>query len=131
MNGPITFSTGSDFKKTRKFLESVTNRNIIYSVLDQYGKKGVDILMNATPKRTGATALSWTYRIVMDEKSVGLEWLNSNMANDGVTPVAILIQMGHGTRNGGYVQPYDYINPSMAPLFDEVTEAISRVVKSL
>lgn len=87
--------------------------------------------MNATPKRTGATALSWTYRIVMDEKSVGLEWLNSNMANDGVTPVAILIQMGHGTRNGGYVQPYDYINPSMAPLFDEVTEAISRVVKSL
>lgn len=131
MNGPIIFSTGSDFKKTRKFLESVTNRNIIYSVLDQYGKKGVDILMNATPKRTGATALSWTYRIVMDEKSVGLEWLNSNMANDGVTPVAILIQMGHGTRNGGYVQPYDYINPSMAPLFDEVTEAISRVVKSL
>lgn len=130
MRGLVTFSTGADFKKTRKFLEAIRKRRI-YDTLDEYGKKGVRLLQESTPKRTGLTAASWSYRVVMEDKSVGIEWLNSNMANDGVTPVAILIQMGHGTRNGGYVQPNDYINPTMGPLFDEITNKIAEVVRSL
>ena len=130
MRGLVTFSTGADFKKTRKFLEAIRKRRI-YDTLDEYGKKGVRLLQESTPKRTGLTAASWSYRVVIEEKSVGIEWLNSNMANDGVTPVAILIQMGHGTRNGGDVQPNDYINPTMGPLFDEITNKIAEVVRSL
>lgn len=130
MRGLVTFSTGADFKKTRKFLEAIRKRRI-YDTLDEYGKKGVRLLQESTPKRTGLTAASWSYRVVIEEKSVGIEWLNSNMANDGITPVAILIQMGHGTRNGGYVQPNDYINPTMGPLFDEITNKIAEVVRSL
>lgn len=130
MAGLITFNTGTDFKKTIKFLEAVRDRRI-YNILDEYGKKGVEVLREATPKKTGLTSESWSYRIVMEPNSVGIEWLNSNMANDGTTPVAILIQMGHGTRNGGYVPPTDYINPAMNPLFNEITDRISEAVRSL
>lgn len=130
MAGLVTFNTGTDFKKTFKFLESIRERRI-FTILDDYGKKGVSVLQAATPKRTGLTADSWSYRVIMEPNSVGIEWMNSNMAGDGRTPVAILIQMGHGTRNGGYVQPNDYINPAMNPLFDEITEKVSEVVRSL
>lgn len=130
MRGLITFDAGADFKKTAKFLESIRERRI-YKILDEYGKKGVSLLRASTPRRTGATAESWDYRVVMEEGSVGIEWTNSNMADDGQTPVAILIQMGHGTRNGGYVPPTDYINPTMGPLFDEITDKIAEAVRSL
>lgn len=126
----ITFDRGVEFKNTLKFLEAIRDRRI-YSILDKYGKKGVDLLSSATPKRTGKTAESWGYNIVMENGRVGIEWTNTNMGSDGRTPVAILIQMGHGTKNGGYVPPIDYINPVMAPLFDELTEEISKVVTML
>lgn len=112
------------------FLRSIRERQM-YKILDEYGQKGVSALRSATPKRTGATADSWDYNIVMNQKEVGIEWTNSNMAGDGTTPVAILIQLGHGTRNGGYVPPKDYINPAMRPLFNELAERISEVVRSL
>jgi hypothetical protein len=130
MSGLVKFTHKGDFKKTLKFLENIKSKKI-YTILDQYGQKGVDLLKASTPIRTGKTAASWSYRVVMEGDSVGIEWLNSNMANDGKTPVAILIQMGHGTRTGGYVPPRDYINPAMKPLFDEIVQAIDKAVKAL
>ena len=130
MRGLVKFTHTGDFKKTEKFLEAIKTRQI-YKILDKYGQKGVSILQENTPKRTGETANSWSYRVVYEGDIIGLEWLNSKMGNDGKTPVAILIQMGHGTRTGGYVPPVDYINPSMKPLFDDIVEAISKAVRTL
>lgn len=130
MSGLVKFTHKGDFKKTSKFLEEIKSKRI-YTILDQYGQKGVELLEANTPIKTGKTASSWSYRVVMEGNSIGIEWLNSNMANDGKTPVAILIQMGHGTRTGGYVPPRDYINPVMKPLFDEIVQAIDKAVKAL
>lgn len=130
MSGLVTFDKGVEFKDTFKFLEAIRDRRIS-SILDEYGRKGVDLLREATPKRTGTTANSWDYRVVMEPGHVGLEWINTNKGNDGQTPVAVLIQFGHGTRNGGWVAPVDYINPVMNPLFDELVEEISKVVTTL
>lgn len=128
--GLVTFNRGVDFKKTFSFLEAIRDK-IIYRILDNYGKKGVELLRDATPKRTGKTSESWSYQITMSDGHVSLEWFNSNMGNDGITPIAILIQMGHGTRTGGYVQPNDYINPVMTPLLDELVEEMAKVVTML
>lgn len=130
MSGLIKFSVEGDLSKTERFLLGLKSRQI-YKMLDIYGKKGVEALRASTPKRTGATANSWSYRVVMEHGEVGIEWLNSNKADDGRTPVAILIQMGHGTGTGGYVPPVDFINPTMQPLFDEIVAAIEKAVKSL
>ena len=126
----IKFSHKGDLKKTDRFLRRIKSRDF-YQLLSSYGEKGVSLLSESTPRRTGATAGSWSYAVIMEDRTVGIEWYNSNLANDGRTPVAILIQMGHGTKNGGYVQPVDYINPCMQPLFDEITKAIDRAVKNL
>lgn len=126
----IEFKHSGEFKRTYRFLEAIREKRI-YKILNTYGAKGVQLLSNSTPMRTGTTAHSWSYRVVMEGNLVGIEWLNSNMASDGRTPVAILIQMGHGTRTGGYVPPRDFINPAMKPLFDDVVRAIDGAVKSL
>lgn len=125
--GLIVFKKGVEFKKTFKFLESIREMRI-YNILDRYGKEGVELLKAATPVDTGTTAASWSYKVTMEDKRARLEWFNSNMGSDGKTPVAILIQMGHGTRNGGYVPPTDYINPVIASLYDELVEELSKVV---
>lgn len=118
-----------NWRKTYKFLEAIRQKRM-YSILNAYGEKGVSLLSAATPVRTGATAAAWYYTITMSDSEVGIEWHNNRMANDGRTPVAILIQMGHGTRNGGYVPPKDFINPAMKPLFDEIADAVWKVVTS-
>lgn len=130
MSGLVKFTHQGDFKKTEKWLNAIKKKQI-YSILDKYGQEGVELLKAATPKRTGATANAWSYRIEMEPNHVTIEWLNTNKGNDGKTPIALLIQLGHGTRNGGYVPPTDYINPAMKPLFDEIVQAIDKAVKSL
>lgn len=102
----------------------------IRSLFNEYGNRIVSELQSNTPKRTGATAASWYYEIVQDSDNLSLEIHNDHMGDDGKTPVAILIQMGHGTRTGGYVPPNDYINPVIEPLFKELSEKITEVVKS-
>ena len=84
----ITRTYTGDFRKTYSFLKSIKEKRI-YAVLDQYGQKGVDLLMDATPKRTGVTAASWTYKKEVSEERISLEWRNTNMADDGKTPVVI------------------------------------------
>lgn len=105
--------------KTEKFLKHAGKRNLD-AVLDRYGAKGVAALAAATPKKTGKTAESWSYKITKGKESIAIAWSNANIV-DGV-PIAVILQYGHGTRNGGYVQGVDYINPAMRPIFDEIAQ---------
>lgn len=123
----ITFVQKGDFGSTKNFLKALENRDFA-NVLDAYGAKGVAALKAATPKDTGETASHWDYRIIESDSSVAIEWTN-DYAPYGV-PVAILIQYGHGTRNGGYVKGIDYINPALKPIFDEIAEGVWKEVTS-
>lgn len=123
----IKFKQKGDFSKLTNFLEKAKGA-IKISTLDKYGKEGVAALSSATPKDSGLTASSWYYEIVNNNGSITLEFKNSNIQN-GV-PIAIILQYGHGTRNGGWVQGQDYINPAVKPIFDKIAkEAWKEVTK--
>lgn len=109
-----------DFKKTEKFLDGVRVWNP-RSLLKRYGEAGVRALQVATPKDTGETANSWGYEIETSRDGARVIWTNSNVV-EGL-PIAILIQYGHGTGGGGYVQGRDYINPAMRNIFDQLADA--------
>ena len=108
-----------DFKKLTSFLERA-KEGLDIGVLDKYGRKGVAALSSATPVDTGLTASSWFYKIENKNGVAKIEFHNSNIQN-GV-PIAVILQYGHGTRNGGYVVGRDYINPAIQPVFDELAE---------
>ena len=116
--------TGS-FNKTERFLKKAHNASKTID-LTKYGEKGVAALQAATPTRTGLTASSWYYKIEKSGSRITLSFLNSNV-NKGV-PIAIILQYGHGTNNGGWVQGRDYINPALRPVCDEMAQAIWREV---
>lgn len=122
----FSFSSKGDYQKLDKFLKSLESGDI-FKNLDAYGRKGVSALASATPVRTGLTAKSWQYRIIKSKTRPGIEWYNTNTVN-GVE-VAVLIQYGHGTGTGGYVQGIDYINPAIRPIFNEIVDDIWRQVK--
>lgn len=122
-NTAIQFTHKGNFNKLETFLSKVIHiKPVIRRILDKYGKLGVEALREATPKDTGKTADSWTYEIV-EEKNGNLKivWHNTNIANDWV-PVAILLQYGHATGNGGYVQGRDYINPAIESIFNKMAD---------
>lgn len=121
------FHVSGDFKNTEKFLKRASSGDF-YSKLDAYGKTGVAALAKATPKESGETAQSWGYRVIRSRTNPGIEWYNTHV-NDGAV-IAILIQYGHGTGTGGYVQGRDYINPAMQPVFDKIADDIWKEVKS-
>lgn len=123
----IRFEQKGDFKKTTSFLQSMKERRFL-DKLDRYGKEGVVALSSATPVKTGKTAASWDYEIKKTENSYSIIWKNSNV-NNGVL-IAVLIQYGHGTGWGGYVQGRDYINPAMRPIFDNIAESAWREVEN-
>ena len=116
--------TGS-FNKTEQFLKKANKASKTID-LTKYGEKGVAALQAATPTRTRITASSCYYKIEKSGSTVTLSFLNSNV-NHGV-PIAIILQYGHGTNNGGWVQGRDYINPALRPVFDEMAEAIWKEV---
>lgn len=95
--------------------------------LDKYGELGVEALRKSTPKDTGETSDAWYYKIENTAGKVSLTFHNSNIQNGA--PIAILLQYGHGTRNGGWVEGYDYINPALRPIFDKLAEAAWEEVK--
>ena len=124
----ISISQKGDFSKLTGFLERMKNV-IKIGDLDKYGREGVAALSAATPKESGLTANSWYYEIERSKDSVSISFHNSNI-NKGV-PIAIILQYGHGTRNGGYVDGIDYINPAIQPLFNKIAEdAWEEVTKS-
>lgn len=116
-----------DFSKMEKFLNSISKK-LYYRNLQKYAEQGVAALASATPIDSGTTANSWGYEIRQTKNSVSIYWTNSNV-NKGV-PIAVIIQYGHGTRNGGYVQGRDYINPAMRPIFDKIAENVWKEVTS-
>lgn len=115
----ITFRHKGDFSKTIKFMENA-KKAVRLADLDKYGQEGVVALASATPVDTGRTANSWHYKIVVKDGSAAITFYNSNIQN-GV-PIAIILQYGHGTRNGGWVQGRDYINPAIQPIFDKIAK---------
>ena len=115
----IVFKQKGNFKKTRKFLKRCSNLQLD-DLLDKYGKEGVEALARATPKDTGKTAAGWSYAVHKSDGRITITWSNSNIV-DGV-PIAVILQYGHGTRNGGYVEGVDYINPAMRPIFERIAQ---------
>ena len=124
----ITFRQKGDFSKLTRYLERA-KKAVYLDNLDKYGREGVDALASATPVDSGLTSNSWYYEIQKDNGSATISFHNSNIQN-GV-PIAIILQYGHGTRNGGWVQGRDYINPAIQPVFDKIAEnAWKEVTKS-
>ena len=123
----LSFRQKGYFSKLNRYFERVKETAKI-GVLDKYGRAGVSALSSATPIDTGKTAASWYYEIKRQNGSVSLEFFNSNV-NKGV-PIAIVLQYGHGTGTGGWVEGRDYINPAIQPIFDQLAkEAWEEVTK--
>ena len=121
----ISFRQKGDFSKLTSFLERA-KESVKIGDLDKYGREGVAALSSATPIDSGKTANSWSYEIINKNGSVTISFNNSNIQN-GV-PIAIILQYGHGTKNGGWVQGRDYINPAIQPVFDEIVDKAWREV---
>ena len=125
----LTIRQKGDFSKLTKYLIKAKNVAEVDAVLTKYGQRGVDALSKATPVDTGLTASSWYFEVESDDKGVVIVFYNSNI-NKGI-PIAIILQYGHGTRNGGWVEGRDYIKPALQPIFDEIAEAAWKEVTEL
>ena len=123
----VKFGVAGGFTKTERFLNRMKRREYL-NVLDEFGREGVQALRNATPVESGLTAESWDYEIKRTRDYTEIVWTNSNI-NNGV-PIAVILQYGHGTGTGGYVQGRDYINPAIRPIFDKIAEKAWKVVTS-
>lgn len=121
----ISFQASGSSDDMEAFLHKMTT-NDIFNTLSRYGQIGVNALASATPVDSGVTSESWYYEVVNDGKSWSIVWGNSNVV-DG-RPIAVLLEYGHGTRNGGYVEGRDYINPAMQTIFDQMADEAWKVV---
>ena len=121
----ISFDSHGDFGKTDNFFKKMMGQDFM-SVLDHYGKQGVSALASATPRESGETANSWSYEVVKENGRYAVYWRNSHV-NEGVV-IAVILQYGHGTKNGGYVQGRDYINPAIRPVFDKISQEAWKAV---
>ena len=124
----ISFRQKGDFSKLTSFLERA-KETVYLGDLNKYGRQGVAALASATPINSGETAESWYYEIENNKESATITFYNSNVQN-GV-PIAIILQYGHGTRNGGWVEGRDYINPAIQPIFDQIVDDAWREVNKL
>ena len=124
----ISFRQKGDFSKLNRYLERVKESAKI-GVLDKYGREGVAALASATPVETGKTANSWYYEIKRQNGSVSINFKNSNI-KDGI-PIAVILQYGHGTGTGGWVQGRDYINPAIQPIFDKIADSAWKEVTKI
>lgn len=125
---PVRFVQHGDFGRTKSYFNKLMRLHNL-GVLDKYGREGVVALANATPVDTGVTAASWTYKIKHSDFALAIEWHNDSTTKTGI-PIVVLIQYGHGTRNGGYVQGRDFINPAMKPIFDKIADELWKEVTS-
>lgn len=122
-----SFSVSGSFRKTDAFLQRMRSLDV-RKIIESEAQKGVAALAANTPVDSGLAASSWGYEIVRTARSVTIHWTNSDIENG--YPVAVMIQYGHGTGTGGYVQGIDYINPAMRPIFDQIAETVWKVVTS-
>lgn len=121
----IRLTAKGDFSKTTHYFEKL-KRVTRSSILDRYGQKGVAALASATPVDSGLTARSWSYKVEETKESSKIVFCNSNVQN-GVL-IAIILQHGHGTGTGGWVEGRDYINPAIRPIFDQIVADVWKEV---
>lgn len=124
----IGWELKGDFRNSKKYLNKLLEA-LRLDILDSYGRKGVAALSNATPVDSGLTASSWEYKVVRTPRSASIIFTNTNI-NSGV-PIAIILQYGHATGNGGWVEGRDYINPALQPVFDSLADDAWRDITSL
>jgi len=115
----ITIESQGEWKLTRNWFDRMTKLDLAL-IMNQFGKEGVSALAAATPSKSGLTSKSWNYEVTRKGNNWKITWTNSNV-NKGAN-IAVLIQYGHGTRNGGYVVGRDYINPAIRPVFDKIAQ---------
>lgn len=123
--GAITITHKGDFEKSTRFLNGLQHKNYM-TILNEYGRKGVEALSAATPVDTGRTASAWDYTVRKLRNGYEVSWTNDSQ-NKGVS-IVVLNQYGHATRNGGWVQGRDFINPAMRPVFDQMADDLWREV---
>ena len=121
----ITMRQSGSFANTKNFLRRI-RLNQELNWLEKYGEMGIQALAEMTPKDTGLTAASWYYQIVRDKEGFALQFLNSNIKD--YVPIAIIIQYGHATKSGSWVEGRDYINPAVQPIFEEISNKIWKEV---
>lgn len=124
----IKFTHKGDFSNTLKFFNKLLDREYL-NVLEKYGKMGVEALKSATPRDTGKTAESWGYSITSGSKNTTIGWYNTNV-NDGCR-IAVILQYGHATRSGVYIEGIDYINPVVKPIFEQIANDAWKEVMAL
>lgn len=125
MSNIIKVKQRGKFRKANIFFDKMLTISQ-YRNIESYARRGVAALRDATPKDTGLTANSWYYEIKRTDNGITIEWLNSNTS--GEYNVALMIQYGHGTKNGGYVAGIDYINPALKPIFDDIADDVWKEV---
>ena len=125
---PIQIITTGSFDRTERFLNALLHGNQ-FAFLDAYAQRGVAALAAATPVETGKAASSWSYEIERSGSDVTIWWTNTDKDEVG-TPIVIMLQFGHGTGTGGYVQGRDFINPAIRPVFDEIANEVWKEVTS-
>lgn len=125
--GVISFSSRGSTQKMDQFLMAMKTMNT-RGLLEPYARQGVEALSRATPVDTGLASRSWGYEITSDSRGVSIQWTNSDVENG--FPVVIMLQYGHGTGTGGYVQGRDFINPAIQPIMDQIADAVWKVVTS-
>ena len=124
----IVITQSGNFNNTERFLKGAKKLDI-KRILESYGREGVRALASATPVDSGLTADSWGFRVTISKGSFSIVWTNSNVVK-GV-PIAIILQYGHGTGTGGYVQGRDYINPAIQPIFQKIADSVWLEVRNL
>jgi len=124
----LSIETTGSFKNTEKFLARMKKSQDLSRELEKYAKLGVQALSSSTPKDSGETAAAWHYEIVITKRSQSIIWTNSHVVKGA--NIAILLQYGHGTGTGGYIQGRDYINPAMKPIFDQIARDVRKAVTS-
>lgn len=124
----IIIKTTGSYDQTEKFLKRLSSGKI-YSNLENLARRGVTALASATPTESGVTAASWSYEIQNSRNNVTITWKNSHVDSTG-TPIVIMLQYGHGTGTGGYVQGRDFINPAILPVFQAISDEVWGEVKS-
>lgn len=123
----LSFIISGSFQKTESFLRSAPHVNV-RAILESCGQQGVRALAGSTPQASGAAANSWYYEVVRTASGWTLSWNNSDVESG--FPVAVMLQYGHSTGTGGYVQGQDYINPVLKPVFDKIADQAWKAVTS-
>lgn len=127
MGAAFFFKQIGNFEHLNHFLETMLKGDL-YGRLDSYAQQGVSALSNATPRDSGITAESWDYVISVKGGTSSITWTNSHYDDDSQTPVVILLEFGHGTGTGGYVAGYDFINPAISGVMDDIANSVWKAV---